>query len=121
MNPISRASSPSVRPGLTPLAPGKPAQSPPQPTPDGLALKAPAQPAPQAELHALRSLHGLTRSGGRLHSERGEPLTAEQALECLINGQEVLARIQPPRGPMRSASSLLLSLEDATELPRRLA
>lgn len=95
----------------------------PQRRPDGLSLSAAAASLSSGEasqaLALLKRL--LERPGGTLRGTEGEALTADQALDHLANGREVLARVSPEGGKTRSASALLFGVEDIRPMTARLA
>jgi hypothetical protein len=63
----------------------------------------------------------VERPGGTLRNAEGTALSPDQALEHLVGGQEVLARVSPEGGKTRSASALLFAVEDIRPMAARLA
>ncbi|HEY9899909.1 MAG TPA: hypothetical protein V6D00_12060 [Pantanalinema sp.] len=95
----------------------------PQRRADGLSLSAAATALSSGEAtQALSLLKRMTeRPGGTLQDAEGRALTPAQALEHLVIGQEVLARVSPEGGKTRSASALLFAIEDIRPMAARLA
>lgn len=124
MSHLSVSSHGPVRPSLSappPRADQRPGAPIARMRADGLSLSASAVLLSSGEaLQALALFRRLAEhGGGSLRGEAGESLTPQEAVERLIGGLEVTAKL-PAVGSARSTSALFFSLEDVKPLTTRL-